>query len=388
MEVFEGAPPAEYGGKTSVVVNVTTRSGLGVTKPHGEVTASYGTFGSSTVDANAAYGSQNWGNFISAGGLNTGRFLDPPEFKVLHAKGNEENFFDRFDYKLSDKDTVQLNLGFTRSWFQTPNTWDQQLQTCTVLSTDCNATGTTVVDPITGNPLGPTDQRSQIRTFNVAPTWTRLLNAHAVFNIGAFVRHDQYNYYRSNNPLADIGPLQDETVSQLRFLTNAGARTSVTYIKSGHNIKVGVTYGQTFLTESDRFGIVNPGLLPTCPSSFADECAILAPYDLTIGGQLYHYRGHTDIKELAVYAQDTYTRGPWVINFGLRGDFYNGLDAVTKQPEPRDGASRLLCSHDGEPIQREPDPFRCGMQRRCNQCCYDRRPGLHLPGHTAISRFS
>ena len=33
MEVIEGAPPAEFGGKTSVVVKVTTRSGLGVTQP-------------------------------------------------------------------------------------------------------------------------------------------------------------------------------------------------------------------------------------------------------------------------------------------------------------------------------------------------------------------
>jgi len=40
MEVIEGAPPAEYGGKTSLVVVVTTRSGLGVTQPHGDVTAS------------------------------------------------------------------------------------------------------------------------------------------------------------------------------------------------------------------------------------------------------------------------------------------------------------------------------------------------------------
>ena len=31
MEVIEGAPPAEYGGKTSLVIVVTTRSGLGVT---------------------------------------------------------------------------------------------------------------------------------------------------------------------------------------------------------------------------------------------------------------------------------------------------------------------------------------------------------------------
>ena len=102
MEVIEGAPPAEYGGKTSVVVVVTTRSGLGETTPHGQVTTSYGTFGTSSLNGDLAYGADKWGNFISASGLNTDRFLDPPEFQVLHDKGNEENFFDRFDYKLSD----------------------------------------------------------------------------------------------------------------------------------------------------------------------------------------------------------------------------------------------------------------------------------------------
>ena len=29
MEVISGAPPAEFGEKTSVVINVTTRSGQG-----------------------------------------------------------------------------------------------------------------------------------------------------------------------------------------------------------------------------------------------------------------------------------------------------------------------------------------------------------------------
>ena len=52
LEVVSGAPPAEYGDKTSVVVNVTTRSGQGMTTPHGSVTASYGTFGSANVGFN------------------------------------------------------------------------------------------------------------------------------------------------------------------------------------------------------------------------------------------------------------------------------------------------------------------------------------------------
>src|SRR5258706_1562034 len=102
LEVISGAPPAEYGGKTSLVINATTRSGLGQTKPTGSVTASYGSFGSVNSGFNLAAGNQKLGNFISINGLNTGRFLDPPEFQVIHAKGNEENLFDRLDFRLSD----------------------------------------------------------------------------------------------------------------------------------------------------------------------------------------------------------------------------------------------------------------------------------------------
>ena len=42
IEVISGAPPAEYGGKTSLVIVATTRSGQGVTKPTGDIYASYG----------------------------------------------------------------------------------------------------------------------------------------------------------------------------------------------------------------------------------------------------------------------------------------------------------------------------------------------------------
>jgi hypothetical protein len=337
MEVIAGAPPAEYGGKTSVVIVATTRSGQGMTTPHGDVTASYGTFGTSYAGLNFAYGGKDWGNFISVNGLNTGRFLDPPEFVVLHDKGNEENFFDRVDYSFSVKDSIHLNLGFTRSWFQTPNSFDQQLQTCTALSADCNVAGTTVLNPVTGGLLAPTDQRSQIRSFNIAPAWTHLLNSNSVLTLGVFVRRDQYNYYPSNNFFSDLGPLQDETVSQLRFLTNAGVRGSWAYVKGIHNIKVGATYEQTFLTENDNFGIVNPGLIPNCPTTLAAQCAILVPFDLTKGGTLDHYRGHTDVKELGLYAQDAITKGAWTLSLGIRGDLYNGLDAISRQPEPRVG---------------------------------------------------
>ncbi len=350
MEVISGAPPAEYGDKTSVVINVTTQSGQGVTTPHGSLTTSYGTFGTSNVDFNFAYGGKNWGNFISASGLNSGRFLDPPEFVVMHDKGNEENLFDRVDYQLSTADSIHLNLGYTRSWFQTPNTYDSQ-----------NATpwGGVVVnngglDP-RGNVVGPADQRSQIQTFNIAPSWTRLISSTAVFTLGAFVRRDRFNYYPSGNPFADLGPtnLQRETVGQDRTLTNAGLRSDLSYVKGIHNLKAGGVYQQTFLNENDRLGIVDPTLLPSlvdangvpCYNSKTKQaidtpCTTLFPYDLTQpgGGSLYSFHGHTDVKELALYVRDNITKGNWSLNLGLRGDFYNGLTSH-KELEPRLGVA-------------------------------------------------
>src|SRR6202011_3001032 len=149
MEIISGAPPAEFGDKTSLVIKATTKSGLGVTRPTGTVYASYGSFGTGNIGFNLAYGTQKWGNFIAANGLNSGRFLDPPEFQVIHAKGNEENFFDRFDYQCSQKDTIQLNLSYTRSWFQSRNSFDN------LNVTDVN-----------GNLVGNADQRSKIGTYN------------------------------------------------------------------------------------------------------------------------------------------------------------------------------------------------------------------------------
>src|SRR5271163_543723 len=119
IEVISGAPPAEFGGKTSLVIIATTRSGQGILTPTGSVYASYGSFGSATGGFDLSYGKQNWGNFLSFDGLNTGRFLDPPEFRVFHAKGNEENVFDRVDRSITDKDSIHLNLNYSRSWFQT-----------------------------------------------------------------------------------------------------------------------------------------------------------------------------------------------------------------------------------------------------------------------------
>ncbi len=358
IEVISGAPPAEYGGKTSLVIVATTRSGQGLTKPTGDFASSYGTFGSATGSFDLGYGGKNWGNFVEVDGLNTGRFLDPPEFVVFHDKGNEENAFDRVDYQFTQVDSVHLNLNYSRSWFQTPNAYDN-LNVSNVIS------GGSSPDPVFGD-VGNTNQLSKIETFDIAPTYTRILGTNAVLNFGAYVRRDAYNYYPSGDPLADRGPanLQTSSISQYRTLTNAGLRSDLSYQKGINNIKMGAVYQQTFLRENDSLGVVDPTYNSPCVAQpgFSDptQCAgfgfvsndpavnptgtynsVLAPYDLTRGGSLYNFVGHTDVKELALYVEDQIKAGNWLFNVGIRGDLYNGL-TVARQAEPRVGVAYSL----------------------------------------------
>jgi hypothetical protein len=365
LEVIQGAPPAEYGDKTSLVIVVTTRSGLGATGTHGEVTGSFGTFHTGDGAFNLLTGGPKWGNFVSGNAMNTNRFLDGPEFAVIHDRGNQTNFFDRVDYKPSSNDTISVNFGFTRSWFQTPNSYDgQTAQAWTALNG--NAIGPN------GQIVGSEDQRSKIRTFNVAPTWTHIVNSKMVFTLGGFSRNDQYNYYPSRNPFADwTNGVQSETIGQNRSLKNLGAKAELTYVNGINNIKIGIMAEHTFLTENDTFALSDPTFNAPCLNSDGSpytspglldpsNCTgvltqnpgfvpLLACFDLTRPGNLpasdgcstktpgyYNFKGHTDVKEEAIYIQDSITKGSWSFNLGARFDFYNGLVRAS-QMEPRLG---------------------------------------------------
>jgi hypothetical protein len=305
VEVITGAPPAEYGDKTSLVINAITKSGLGVDKSFGSLDTNYGSFG--TFGENTTYGTggKKWGEFISANAVDSGRYLDPPEFSALHDHGNNQTVFNRLDYQPDESDSIHLNLFFSRAWFQTPNTYDSQ------------AAGQ--------------DQRERILSYNIAPGWVHLIDANSTFTITPFIRTDQVVYTPSRNDLAD----RPATVSQSRRLTNLGAKGDYSWVNHYNSIKVGAQVQHTFLTENFSLGITDPNFI-------ADSGDLgLAPYDLTHGGRPFRLTGHTDIKEYAIYFQDSITLGPLSIQAGLRADFYRGL-VPGNAAEPRIGFSYLV----------------------------------------------
>ncbi len=335
MDLITGAPDAQYGDKSSLVVNATTKSGLGA-RPFGTLEGYWGSFGTWGENATFGFGSPTLGNFIAINGVRTGHFLDTPEFLPIHDIGNNENIFDRIDYQ-PGRDSFHLNLFAVRNWFQVPNSFDQLMQ----------------------------DQKQRVLTWNIAPGYQHLFGGATLLTANLFARRDQVNYYRSRDALFDT----PATVSQTRFLTNWGGKVDVSRVSGPHNLKFGTQLQQTRLLEDFVLGITSPDFNPVCLDGADNPLELpgitnpdlcsgvnplykgnpdllpgLVPYDLTRGGSYFHFHGSGNIDQYAFYAMDDIRLKHLTVNIGLRDDQYNGL--VSKNGvQPRLGLSYLLKSN-------------------------------------------
>jgi len=297
MELTTGEPNAEFGDKTSLVAQITTRSGLGVAKAFGSVEAGYGNFGTAEGSVSLGFGGPKFGNFLAADGTRSGRFLDSPEFTPFHDVGNNQTIFDRVDWEPNGRDTFHLNLFTARNWIQIPNAYDQLSQ----------------------------DQRQRVMTWSLAPGYQHTSGAHVLITVNPYVRKDRFSYYGSRDPFQDTPATQN----QVRQLLNWGLRSDVAIAKGRHNIKIGIDLKQTRLAENFAFGITDPTL---------DIPPSLEPYNLASGGSLFRFHATGNINQYAAYAQDAITAGNFLFNAGLRVDRYNGL-TTDNAAEPRAGVA-------------------------------------------------
>jgi hypothetical protein len=318
MELTTGAPAAEFGDKTSLVDQITTRSGLGAMRTFGSINAYYGGFGTVGADAGIGLGNEKIGNFLSVDGSRSGRFLDSPEFSAFHDKGNNQTIFDRLDLQPTPQDAFHLNLFAARNWIQIPNSYDQLVQ----------------------------DQRQRVLTWNIAPGYQHTFNAHYLLTVNPYIREDDFNYYPSRDVLNDT----PSTQNQHRKLLNYGIRSDISISEGRHNIKLGVDFKQTRLSEQFGFGITDPTFNPPCLSAdgtpitepaittpnvcgslgYMENPALqpgLIPFDLSRGGSLFQYKATHNINQYSTYIQDSISLGNALLDVGLRGDTYYGLTA-------------------------------------------------------------
>lgn len=331
MRTLQGAPPAEFGDKTSLIVEATTRSGLSAGRANGTISLGYGSSHTPTTSIALASGSSRWGNFLALDAVDSDRFLDAPEFVPLHANGNAENAFDRLDWRPSEATSVHLNLSTARSWFQVPNTYDQH--------------------------AANQDQRQHMTSFDVGLGFSHVLSPALLLTANTWVRQDRVNYFPSANSFSD----QPATLAQSRRLTSTGLRTDVTYSLGRHLAKGGVQLQVTPLSEAFSTGLTDPAFNSPCtdangvpvadPSlTSTSQCAAagytenasyqpaLLPYDLTRGGNLFHFRGATTIYEGSAYLEDSIKLAQFNLNLGLRYDNYHGLSRDFSV-QPRGGVS-------------------------------------------------
>jgi hypothetical protein len=335
MEVTTGTPAVEFGDKTSLVAQITTRSGLGAGRVFGNMDASYGSFGMAGGSFGLGWGTPKFGNFLAIDGVRSGRFLDTPEFRPIHDVGNNATIFDRADFQPGGKDVFHLNLFAARSWFQIPNDLDQVGQ----------------------------DQHQRVLTWSVAPGYQHTFNARTLLTINPYMRKDQVNYYPSGDPFADTPATQ--TLN--RQLLNWGVKADVSTTSGRNNLKYGLDLKQTRLLENFGFGITDPGFNSPCidntgasipdpaltdpgqctpagyepntadnPDSIVPFSQGLFPYDLTRGGNLFAFHATSNINQYAFYVQDSITEGNFQFNAGFRLDRYDGLVSKTS-PQPRAG---------------------------------------------------
>jgi hypothetical protein len=334
MELITGSPDAQYGDKSSLVVNATTRSALGARKAFGSLNTEWGSFGTWGSSASFGAGTPKYGNFVVVNGIRSGRFLDTPEFLPIHDVGNNESVFDRLDWQPTANDSVHLDLFTARNWFQVPNSYDQLSQ----------------------------DQKQRVLTWNIAPAYQHIFNAHMLLTVNPYVRRDQVDYYASRNPFDDT-PV---TASQQRYLTNYGLNASLAWSRGRHDVKFGAEIQQTPLVENFQFAVTDAGYNPICLDASGSPLALpgvtnpaacsginptytanpdlqpgIVPYDLTRGGSYFNFHARHNINQYAFYLTDSIKLGNFTVNAGLRDDQYDGLTSANGL-QPRLGVAYLV----------------------------------------------
>ena len=309
LELFTGDVPAEYGSKVSGVANITTRSGFDSDGDFfGNVEVAGGGFdtGSSVVQFGGTVGkSRKLGYFASFSGVKSNRFLDSPSLDNLHNGGNAERGFTRLDYRPTDKDVFRINLMAGRSSFQLANLRSQ------------HANGQ--------------QQRRLLHDAAVSIGYLRLLSPSTTF--------ESTTSYRSS--IARLTPSAGDTPvtsSLARHLSTLSTFNRLNRLKGRHMLKFGLDFQYFPVSENFSAAFTDPAFNDPASQEFNPN---LAPFDLTRGGDWFHFSGRGSGKLYTSFLQDRIRLGRLRLSLGARFDHYRFL-VKGSQIQPRLGLAYHL----------------------------------------------
>lgn len=306
LEIVTGGIAAEYGEKANGVINLTTRSGLGMNGIKGDLSLGGARFGTGEAAAGVGGGNARFGWFANVDASTSERFLDPVSFDNFHNTGSTERAFLRFD-SVSEGGSNALRLttsaGRTRRDVTNLPSQEEAGQDQRVLSTDWNAN------------LG----------------WQHIGAGGLVVEAQLYARDNRLTLYSSPNDT----PV---TADQNRSLENQGLNLSVGKTIGANELKLGAQLKRFPIDEQFRFGITDPAFNAPTADGYNPN---LAPYDLTRGGSRFTFAESKTGTYAAVYAQDTLRLDALTVNAGLRYD-HNHLFTAENQLQPRIGAAYFV----------------------------------------------
>jgi hypothetical protein len=306
IEIIYGNIPAEFGEKIGAVINLTTKSGLGLGTPKSEAYVGASKFSTMEAGASVGGGSQTFGYFGSVNGSKSDRFLDPVNFDNLHNHGNAFRAFLRLDSQSADlKSSFRLTTLVGQTRRDVPNTFTQQT-------------------------AGQNERvRTQDENFNAG--WQSIVSQTAVIEAVGFARFAKFKLTPSTNDTPVV-------VTSDRTLNNYGITPSISWANSHNDIKVGATVKRYPIRELFSFGITDPTLNDPADPAFNPN---LKPYDLTRGGLPFVFNARRNNSYYAGYLQDNLKFENLTVNAGVRYD-HNSLPVSDSAFEPRLGAAYYL----------------------------------------------
>ena len=312
MEVITGGVSAEYGGKAVVVVNITSKSGLGTPGGfEGEASLGGARFSTFETGVNLRGGTEAFGYFVNGAASSSQRFLDPVNFQNLHNQGRTGRISARFDWILSPKDTLRVALSGGRTEREVANLASQEAR--------------------------GQDQRAATSDANLSLGWTHLLSDTRSLDFALFHRASRAQLDPSENLSEGFtdAPRKDLPVwaQQQRSLDNDGLLAAYTARWGKENtFKAGFQHIAFPIHEDFRFAITDPNLAP-------DPADPLHTYTAAGGGRIFRFDGRLTPRLSSGFVQNDLHLGNWFIATGLRYDHYSVADVTQALFQPRLGAS-------------------------------------------------
>lgn len=291
LRIFTGGFPAEYGGQLAAIFDVTAKAGAG--KPKGFVQQIGQSYSEYQTTAQVGGGSPSFSYFLSGIRSSSNFRLSPLTQTPLHDAGLENVGFGKFDLQSGAFNRLTLDLGTSGATIQVPN-------------------------ELARHQVDQNDYQKENGAF-ANLIWSHLAGPNTV-RVAFYSHKSQLRYFGSPQDLQpDPGSTDTSglaTTSENQQATYLGLRADyVAHASRAHKVQLGfdvntVNGSQNF----SSFGV--PQADPT-----TNQPTILDARHLSGGDK-------------SVYAQDDWTTGRTLINYGVRYDVHQA-DITTSQLSPR-----------------------------------------------------